>query len=934
MADDSDAPPPAPADPAVTSVPPAAGTMDDAAAPADGFDARPATRGETRAPASDDPDIPDAEERQLVADMVNHPALDKVQKILVETLLREQQRTATEARENAELAQRASRKREDTGVELYGAQQQLARLQLSLEQIHNSAAELAEQRAHEETAAQEARTRHGSLNKALSDRRKHVAKNQAELDAINDTLRQVESYNEEMQKEIAVTKRATYKAEENVQGLEKAKEGQDLYVNKLDERARVLGERIAVTEARLNKQQNESDEARKLLAETGQEMELVAFEKKHLLQQWKSSLVQLARRDEALTAANSQLEAAREVIRDVENEILGTKREEKKQILANEQLLELSSRIAVDDQQIGNETNKVTQEADAVAAQFDLLHAAMAQVDEEEKKIEEEGKHTKDGLGQLSANIQIVTVERQKIEEKVLAAQSDRTTVNKAIESLKKPLRAVKKRTQELEMQQVMVDNELARVRIDALNTRAHNDQLKETLASFDVKLQEQEDLMAKYTREIRQRHDDVEKKTLRVAFLNRKYQQHTIDQDQGPEEALGPLEGTIKSLRKDIEGVKAESSRLQGVWLADQTRLVDCAQRTEAILAVIVEFRARQRILEERRMRITREGNEKRAAVAALAKATGGMRADTARLNELIGKHTKQQEQLSNETGVLELTFRGELKELETQSLAAEQKVHESRSRKNVLLEEVIDGERQVLLWEKKIQLERETQQALDPSVGTGEIKAMEIEIHRMRMRLEGLQREQETMIKDMERGIAKRESITLRYKGKARPTALEHTQQSLREHVKKLRGRIQTTAKEAGQLSNAVQQKKQELDASTAELADATSCYGSLETDANDLQQAINRLLYEKQRRAELQAAKEATVGRYLDLERGRAEVRGPEHAQEVHAALARGGENLARCRDVIAALGRRFDYLAEPLGRIKHLADDAEAGELVAT
>ena len=125
----------------------------------------------------------------------------------------------------------------------------------------------------------------------------------------------------------------------------------------------------------------------------------------------------------------------------------------------------------------------------------------------------------------------------------------------------------------------------------------------------------------------------------------------------------------------------------------------------------------------------------------------------------------------------MLELSFRAELKELETESLAAEQKVHEARSRKNVLLEEVIDGERQVLLWEKKIELERETQAALDPSVGTGEIKAMEIEIHRMKMRLEGLQREQEAMIKEMERGIAKREAITLRYKGKARPTALEHT-------------------------------------------------------------------------------------------------------------------------------------------------------------
>ena len=67
----------------------------------------------------------------------------------------------------------------------------------------------------------------------------------------------------------------------------------------------------------------------KLLAETGQEMDLVAFEKKQLLQQWKSSLVQLARRDEALAAAQTQLEAAREVIRDVENEIIGTRREEK-----------------------------------------------------------------------------------------------------------------------------------------------------------------------------------------------------------------------------------------------------------------------------------------------------------------------------------------------------------------------------------------------------------------------------------------------------------------------------------------------------------------------------------------------------------------------------------------------------------------------------
>ena len=73
-----------------------------------------------------------------------------------------------------------------------------------------------------------------------------------------------------------------------------------------------------------------------------------------------------------------------------------------------------------------------------MAAQFDLLHAAMTQVDEEEKKIER-GRQAHQGWSrQLSANIQIVTVECQKIEQKVLSAASDRATINNAIEALKK----------------------------------------------------------------------------------------------------------------------------------------------------------------------------------------------------------------------------------------------------------------------------------------------------------------------------------------------------------------------------------------------------------------------------------------------------------------------------------------------------------------
>ena len=73
--------------------------------------------------------------------------------------------------------------------------------------------------------------------------------------------------------------------------------------------------------------------------------------------------------------------------------------------------------------------------------------------------------------------------------------------------------------------------------------------------------------------------------------------------------------------------------------------------------------------------------------------------------------------------------------------------------------------AERQILLWERKITLEKEMQDALDPTSGQTEIVLMRKEIHRMQLRYDQLKKRQEEMIKDMERAIFKRETIQLKY-------------------------------------------------------------------------------------------------------------------------------------------------------------------------
>jgi hypothetical protein len=73
-----------------------------------------------------------------------------------------------------------------------------------------------------------------------------------------------------------------------------------------------------------------------------------------------------------------------------------------------------------------------------------------------------------------------------------------------------------------------------------------------------------------------------------------------------------------------------------------------------------------------------------------------------------------------------------------------------------------LIINRRQILLWEKKIQLAKETQEALDPTSGASEIKEMTAEIHRMKIRYDSMLKLQEHMVFEMERSVQRRELIS----------------------------------------------------------------------------------------------------------------------------------------------------------------------------
>lgn len=86
----------------------------------------------------------DAEDERLLRNIGDHPLMEQVQQRLQKQLEERYDHVMAELREKKEDAERSEKEREEVGVELYGIQQHLAKLQMQLENAQNNAASVAE----------------------------------------------------------------------------------------------------------------------------------------------------------------------------------------------------------------------------------------------------------------------------------------------------------------------------------------------------------------------------------------------------------------------------------------------------------------------------------------------------------------------------------------------------------------------------------------------------------------------------------------------------------------------------------------------------------------------------------------------------------------------------------------------------------------------
>eukprot|EP01038_Epipyxis_sp_PR26KG_P011107 gene11107-14909_t len=685
-------------------------------------------------PQSDDEENYYENPLEVIREFGNNPLMERAQKALKAQLDDINFKLKTTLYEKSEELKRITNDRETVGVALYSLQQQLARIQVMLENTSLEYNNIVDGRLAEEDLLASITKNNLEQSNLLTEYKKQHKKNATELERLNETIQQIEKYNEEIKSEILVTKNMAFKTESNLQTLEVIKQKQDEYVDSLNIQIKSTKEQISSLKEQFELQKKDTNDAQSVLQDTIHELDLISIEKKQIMTQWKSTLTGLSRRDEALAQATITLQNAESAVHDYDVEIESCRRDLQKEQAKHETLVSLRDRLENELHWVDDNLAKIKAERDLLQERFTLLNKSLLQTDHESKKLDNITKSLKNDSDSLISNLQIVTQERQKMEEELQLMYSNQSNVNKAINNLMKDQMKILKKIHEKENEGNEVENEIARTKVDRLNLNNTTDQLKEQLAVHVKDVKEKEALIAKYQLEIRQRNDEVEKKMYRVDRLNKKYEK--MVESAGGEENLGPLENTIKNLNKEIDNTLLECKELEREWLKKQTDMVTQSAECDGIAEKNTEQQARVTILTQQQLRLNNDLREIKNNLKVTKQINIDLQKDVSKLNALISVNHEAENSLQGANFIIEKECVEELKETEKECMSIQAAINDTKTQKLGLLDQIMEQERQALLWEKKIQLDKETREALDPSVGVQETENMEKEIHRMELR------------------------------------------------------------------------------------------------------------------------------------------------------------------------------------------------------
>ncbi|KAK3575399.1 hypothetical protein QTP86_025805 [Hemibagrus guttatus] len=848
--------------------------------------------------AVDDDGEDDDDEDELIVLDPEHPLIKRFQSAVKKQLSAQLERLDLELREKMKEEQLENGRLEEIGVTLYNAQQELARLQASLEDRHESRATAVRDRRQAEEQLEDIRNQYSSTAELTKKQHTQVSELQSEVDRVARRLLYMQEVTSDLRSDVSAVKNTKDKAQAERRHAEEQKLQQDLYVERLMKQEEKLKEQIALYEVQTLAQTKDKHAVRDALAEAQLELDSMMVERKQLLQQWNSSMIEMKRRDEVYTMHQEVLRSANQEVRALDTEVEGYRRAITQEQEKNEVLTVLRNRAELDCTTYRKLLTHMYTQQEALQNLYTTHTRTLQETEKSLNRVTSECNARQSDLTILRKQLEKAASVKLELEEKIMRKMQEQLTHN----STAKHTRHLTTRTmalqREKDAQLAKVESELAAVELEVSEMVQRVEALSHLKLELEQEVMERNQLFSTNEAAVAKLITTVERKQATINMCNKKIEQ--IRASTGHED-LGPLEIEVKTLNKRLEELEAEMKEQQQLWLRQQGELVRLNQEKQAQSSATLLLKSQLTIMQQKNLRTKSEIEQEERGLVELERHSKALRLDMEKLNLLLNQNTQLKQELEQSNILMENNFIHTLKDAERGSVETQMHLEKLQEEKERLLNSLVEAERQIMLWERKTQLARETRLAVDSEVGKGDINTMKTEIHRMENHYSQLLKQREKMLREMEAAVVRRESIVALGESQSRSNRKQTTHSDLQHTLKSLRRSILQAHKQAEEYDAVIVQLQQEQSSNSESLREKKMQITDLKNTGSALQDELKNMQETKERNLIQLVALQSRVKQLQAVKEGRysATARGDDELQLAANTLQ---EHLCSIRDVL--------------------------------
>uniref|UniRef100_A0A672Y7G3 Coiled-coil domain containing 40 n=1 Tax=Sphaeramia orbicularis TaxID=375764 RepID=A0A672Y7G3_9TELE len=670
---------------------------------------------------------------------------------------------------------------QEMALEESALQEKLVRLQTKLEDHHQTKTQAEAKHQQSRDQLEITKAQYSSTLSQVQKRIQLVL--QTELDNLMQQLIFTQEVSQDLRSDMKVMRNATRKAGNEKIQAEEQKLKQDVYVERLTKDMERLMQQIAMYEAQSSAQAEETLAAKEALAEAEMEMESVVIASKQLLQQWNSSLVAMRRRDEAFTAMQEAINMIGHQVISLDREIEGYNKSTTKEQELNEMLTAQLNWSQMDIATSKSLITKKQTQQEALQAHYSTCVRTLRETEHtltrltKNNSIQYLRQLEKESAASLELEDMIMSQMQQKLTYNMAAKYSQRLTTKMTTRKKDK----LKKEVEEVGLESIEVGQ-----RLD--NLAVTQEALEEEIANYTKLVSSQQAQISSNVLSVGQNQN---------AIIN--YNQKISHIVAATGRDLSPMQIKADAIKAQLEELEANIKSDQQLWSKRQGTLVGLTQEIAVNRRDILKLQAEHTHMQQGKIRIDGTDSllQSHFIYTELEKNMRILKGDLLNLNTLLSKNKQLSLAMEQGNALMESEFIHRHKEAERESIEMQMKLEKTEKEKERLLNSLVEAEKQIMLWEKKIQLMKETISAVNSDFGQKDLQTMKAEIHRMKLRLNQLMKHRERLLRESEATVVRMEKIELRREAMIRNPHKQTTKGELNRIIRGLQRRIHDTHK-----------------------------------------------------------------------------------------------------------------------------------------